>query len=124
MGDLFSQVNQVWAGDSSITTKTKPESPYMTTRFISLDRDGFLAASYVNRMGTLPPWATLPLLKGMLLSGEPPRNKYPKKTTVPKLTAKKKLTLKRVCKLFNIAEFHGMQVVKLLEMQGFKLDAD
>jgi len=31
--------------------------------------------------------------------------------------------LQRICTRFNVAEFHGMQIVKLLELQGFKLDA-
>ena len=44
MSKLFEQINQVWEGDENITTKTKPESIYMTSRFISLDPDGLFAA--------------------------------------------------------------------------------
>jgi len=38
---LFDQINDVWAG-KNITTKTKPDSVYMTNRFLSLDPDGFM----------------------------------------------------------------------------------
>ena len=121
---LFDQINAVWGSDSTLTSKTKPSSVFMTNRFISLSPDGFLAASDCNRMYGLPEWAALPFLKYSTPEMDAPRNTYPKKLVQEKkLTDKKKLTLKRVCKKFNVAEFHGMQIVKLLEMQGFVLDA-
>jgi len=121
--NLFDQINLVWESDRSITTKTKPDSVYLTNRFLSLDLDGFLAAIDCNRMIGLPEWAALPFLKYATPERTPPRNKYPKKLVGPKLTDKKKVTLQRICTRFNVAEFHGMQIVKLLELQGFKLDA-
>ena len=121
---LFDQVNAVWESDKSITTKTKPDSVYMTNRFLSLSIEGFLAASDCNRIKNLPDWAALSFLKFSTPTQSAPRNVYPKKLTQEKkLTDKKKLTLKRICRRFNVSEFHGRQIVKLLEMQGFTLDA-
>ena len=120
---LFDQLASVWERDKSITTKTKPDSVFMTNRFLSLDLDGFLAASDCNRMKNLPEWATLPFLKYATPERSSPYNKYPKKLVGPKLSDKKKVTLQRICTRFNVEEFHGMQIVKLLELQGFKLDA-
>ncbi|RLG72155.1 MAG: hypothetical protein DRO23_10860, partial [Thermoprotei archaeon] len=115
----------VWSSSGSITTKTKPNSVYMTNRFLSLDINGFLAASDCNRMHGLPEWAALPFLKCSTPTMAPPRNKYPKKLVQEKkLSDKKKLTLKRICRKFNVSEFHGKQIVQLLEMQGFSLDAN
>lgn len=120
---LFDQLNAVWESRESITTKTKPDSLYMTNRFLSLDPDGFVAAVDCNRMVGLPEWAALSFLKYAIPKRVPPRNKYPKKLVGPTLTEQKKLTLKRVCKKFNVADTHGLQIVKLLEQQGIILDA-
>lgn len=121
---LFDQINSVWRSDSTINTKTKPESIYMTNRFLSLDPDGFLAASDCNSFHKLPEWAALPFLKYATPKCAPPRNKYPKRIIEgKKLTEKKKLTLKRICTKFNVSDFHGLQIVKLLEAQGVTLDA-
>lgn len=121
---LFEQVSMVWENNKGITTATKPDSVYMTNRFLSLSPDGFLAACDCNRLHGLPDWAALPFLKYATPKMRAPRNKYPKKVVEgKKLTDKKKAALKRICKKFNISEFHGMQVVGLLEMQGFKLES-
>ena len=121
---LFEQVGMVWENSKSITTKTKPDSVYMTNRFLSLHPDGFLAACDCNRMQGLPEWAALQFLKFSTPKRSAPRNKYPKKLVEgKKLTDKKKVTLRRICKKFNVSEFHGLQIVGLLEMQGFKLES-
>ncbi len=121
---LFEQINDVWGRSASITTKTKPDSIYMTNRFLSLDPDGFLAASDCNRAHKLPDWAALSFLKYATPKKRAPRNTYPKKLTAgKKLTDKKKVALQRVCRRFNVTEFHGLQIMGLLEQQGFKLEA-
>lgn len=122
-GNLFDQINAVWEG-KDITTKTKPDSIYMINRFLSLDPDGFMAAVDCNRMKGLPSWAALSFLTNSITNKPAPRNKYPKKLTQEKkLNDKQKVTLKRICVRFNVTEFHGRQIVQLLSMQGFKLDA-
>ena len=122
---LFDQINDVWMSSPNINTKTKPESTYMVNRFLSLEPTGFLAASDCNRMHKLPTWAALPFLKYATPKCIPPRNKYPKKLTqVKTLPPKKKRALELICKKFNITSFHGLQVMKLLEAQGFKLEAN
>jgi len=40
-----------------------------------------------------------------------------------KLTEKKKVALKRVCVKFNVTDFHGLQIMGLLEQNGIKLEA-
>ncbi len=121
---LFEQINAVWENSPSITTKTKPDSIYMTNRFLSLDPDGFMAASDCNMAHKLPEWAALPFLKYSTPKKNAPRNKYPAKVVEgKKLTEKKKIALKLLCTKFNVAEFHGMQIMKLLEQQGFILES-
>ena len=125
MSELFNQIDQVWQGSPEITTKTKPESVYMVNRFISLDPLGLVVAGELNRKHKLPPWAALPFLKHMTPDRKAPRNKYPKKLMKGgKLSAKKKVVLKRICSKFNVGDFHGLQILTLLEEQGFKLEAN
>jgi hypothetical protein len=125
MSELFNQINKIWQGSNEIDTKTKPESIYMTTRFISLDPAGLLVAGELNRMQYLPTCMALPFLKYSTVNKQAPRNKYPKKLTKgAKLTDKKKIVLKRICTKFNVDDFHGLQIMYLLEKQGFKLEAN
>lgn len=124
MSDLFAQINDVWAGSSSITTKTKPESIYMICRFLSLDPDGFLPAVDCNRMVGLPKWAQLPFLKNATPNKRAPRNTYPKKVLEgKKLTPKQVKARRNVCVRFNVSEFHGTQVLHLLLQQGVNIDS-
>jgi hypothetical protein len=123
MADLFEQINAVWEGDKSITTKTKPVSVYMTTRFISLSDLGFHAARQLNSYGTLPEWIGLPYLKITTPNRRAPRNAYPKKIT-EKISDKDKKTLTRICSLFNVDEFHGKQIKALLEAQNIKIEGN
>jgi len=124
--ELFNQINQVWTNSKHITTKTKPESTYMTLRFISLHPVGILPASDLNRLQSVPEWIVLPTLKYATPKFKnAPRNKYPKKlVTEKKLTQKRANALYRVCKKFNLTTFHGLQVMTLLEEQGFKLETN
>lgn len=125
MSDLFGQINDVWESKSTISTKTKPESVFMTNRFLSLDPNGFLAAVDCNRMRGLQDWAALSFLKYATPPMPAPRNKYPKKVVQgKKLTDRKKAALKRVCVKFNVSDFHGLQIVQLLEGQGFQLETN
>ncbi|RKZ95829.1 MAG: hypothetical protein DRQ46_07900 [Gammaproteobacteria bacterium] len=125
MSDLFEQVNKIWQGSSDINTKTKPDSTYMANRFISLDPNGLLVAGELNRMVGIHPCMALPFLKFSTKNRKAPRNKYPKKLVKgKKLSDKKKVVLKRICAKFNVAEFHGLQIMGLLEQQGFKLEAN
>jgi hypothetical protein len=123
VAQLFDQINDVWRGNN-ITTGTKPNSVYMTTRFLSLDPAGFMAAVDCNRMARLPPWAGLPFLSMSTVNKVPPRNTYPKTVLKPKkLSDKKKEALRRVCVRFNVSEVHGHQIIHLLEQQGVVLEA-
>jgi len=122
---LFEQIAQVWESSKLLTTKTKPESVYMTLRFISLDPAGIIPASEINRLQGLPPWATLPALKYATPTMKQPRNKYPKKLTQEvKLPLKKENGLKRLCDKFCVTRFHGLQIMQLLEAQGFKIESN
>jgi hypothetical protein len=121
MSELFVQTAQVWENNKAITTKTKPESAYMTTRFISLDPIGMLAAGMVNRLGTMPSWFTLPALKYATPKVKAPRNKYPKKLVDDKLSPKDKKTVQRYMILFNVNEDHARQIKNLMEAQGYKV---
>jgi len=122
---LFSQLNDIWKSSKNLTSETKPDSIYMLNRFISLNSDGFLPANDCNNTIHIPDWASLLFLKYSTPTRTPPRNTYPKKLTKDiKLTPKKKVVLQRICKKFNVSEFHGTQIVKLLEQQGFKLEAN
>ena len=121
---LFLQIEQVWNSDSKLTTKTKPDSVYMTARFLSLDPDGFWAASDLNRCIGMHPSLALPFLKCNTPRMGAPRNKYPKKLTKEKkLPPKKQKALDRICKKFAVTEVHGRQILTLLEQQGKKLEA-
>jgi len=118
---LFEQINSLWNHSNYINTETKPESIYMTNRFLSLDKDGFLAASDCNRMYGLPEWAKLSFLKYSIPKKQPPRNTYPKKLTKDRtLNKEEKTALGRICQRFNVNEFHGRQIMSLLEQQGLK----
>lgn len=122
--DLFDQIDKVWQGSKEINTGTKPASVYMTARFVSLDEDGFLAASRLNRKGTLPEWVGLPFLKFMTPNKSTPRHAYPKKVAGAKLTKKQEKGLVRVCRTFNVDRFHGMQIKQLLEAQGIVTEGE
>jgi len=122
MSDLFEQIAQVWEGSKEITTKTKPESVFMTARFISLTLDGFTAAQALNMKGTVPPWLGLPFLKFTVPNRKAPRNVYPKQLAKQKLNEKQQRSIELICCKFNVNEFHGMQIKKLLDAQGFKTE--
>ncbi len=123
MSKLFEQVNQIWGSSNKINTTTKPESAFMTTRFVSMDtQDGLLVSGIVNRMHGLPEWMVLPTLKYATPNIRAPRNKFPKKLTGTKLSDKRKNALQRVCKKFGVGEPHGLQIMDILEAQGFILE--
>lgn len=123
MSKLFDQIGEVWQGSKNLTTKTKPDSVFMTCRFVSLDPAGLVAANFVNRAHPLPDWAALPILKYLTPDRQPPRNKYPKKLVeVDKIPAKKQKNFDMLCKKFNVDEIHGRQIMSLLEEQGFKFE--
>ena len=120
---LFDQIKAVWESSPALTTNTKPESLYMVNRFLSLDPDGLLAAIDCNRAHGLPEWAALQFLKYSTVKKPSPYNKYPKKLVKSKkLTPKQQKALEKVCGHFAISEFHGTQVMSLLEQQGVKLE--
>jgi len=123
---LFDQINQVWTSAKELTTTTKPNSVYMTFRFISLHPKGIIPAADLNRMRGLPDWAALPALKFATPTYKnPPRSKYPKKLTQEKkLSPKRERALGRVCDKFSVSQFHGLQIMTLLEAQGFILEAN
>lgn len=119
---LFDQVKAVWESSKSITTKSKPESIFMTSRFLSMNQEGFIAANDCNRVHKIPDWAALSLLKYSTPTRSAPRNKYPKKLVQnKKLSPKRKVALEMVCEKFNVSTFHGVQVMALLEAQGCRL---
>jgi len=123
MSDLFKQIGHVWNSSSELTTTTKIESMYMTNRFLSLHPDGFLPASDCNRFRNIPDWAGMQFLKYSTPTMRAPRMKYPKALAKKeKLTKKRKNALMKVCKRFNVTEYHGVQIMKLLEKQGIKLE--
>lgn len=122
---LFEQIEAVWKSSPELTTETKPDSIYMASRFISLSPHGFLAASELNKLRNLPPWASLPYLKYSTPTRPAPRNKYPKKLVeAPKLSERRKRALSNICRKFNVKAYHGSQIMILLEQQGFVLEAD
>lgn len=119
MGDeLFDQIKQVWEGSDKITTKTKPASVFMTMQYISLNKDGIVAAGALNRLGsTLPGWFSLPFLKYTVVRGPAPRDAYPKGLEKP-LTKKQKVAVKLICDKFCVGEEHALQIKEILEAQG------
>jgi hypothetical protein len=123
MSDLFAQINDVWGGSDSLTTSSKIESMYMTNRFLSLHPDGFLSASDCNRFRNIPEWAGMQFLKYSTPNIRAPRMKYPKSLAKKeKLTKKKKNALMKICRRFHVTEYHGTQILNLLEKQGIKLE--
>ena len=116
--ELFDQIKQVWEGSDEITTQTKPASVFMTAQYVSLNKDGIVAASVLNRLGsTLPEWFSLPFLKFTVVRGPAPRDKYPKGLAKP-LTDREKEALELICNKFNVNEKHGLQIKEILEEQG------
>lgn len=120
---LFDQMRNLWTKDTLVTTKTKADSVYMITRFLSLTPEGFMPAQDLNRLHKLPEWAKLPFLYYSLPQQAAPWKKYPK-VSKTKLTPKKQRALDRICTKFCVKEFHGLQIIQLLKMQGIEVEAD
>jgi hypothetical protein len=121
---LFEQLKNLWTKEKPVNTKTKVESIYMINRFLSLTADGFLAACDLNRFRKLPVWAQLPFLYYSLPEKPAPWKTYPKVPGKDKLTPKQQVALDRICNRFCVKEFHGKQIVDILQMQGIIVEAD
>lgn len=119
---LFAQLENLYTKEQKVTTETKPESNYMILRFLSLSVRGFLAATDCNA-SKLPEWAKLPYLFYTLKKGQLPKMNYPK-AEKEQLTPRRKKALLRICQKFCVKEFHGMQIMLLLEQQGIKVESD
>ena len=118
---LFDQIDNLWSKNEKVTTRTKPESVYMTNRFLSLSVNGLLPAIDCNAVIGLPDWAKLPLLYYTVPKGSKPWKKYPK-LAKEKLSEKKQKALQRLCTKYCVKDFHGMQIMTILEQQGFVLE--
>ena len=119
---LFDQIQNLYEKDTVVTTETKPESIYMTNRFLSLSIRGFLAASECNE-SKMPEWAKMPFLYYSIKKQPRPRITYPKAETIT-ISARRKRAIQRVCDKFGVKEYHGIQILMLLEQQGFKIESD
>lgn len=121
--NLFEQFENLFTKKEKVTTETKPESIYMLNRFLSLSVRGFLPATECNSSPKMPEWAKLPFLFYSIQKGNVPKISYPK-AEKETLSPRRKKALQRVCQKFCVKEYHGMQILLLLEQQGFKLEAD
>lgn len=120
---LFDQIQNLYTKEKVVKTDTKPESIYMINRFLSLSVRSFLAATECNISSKMPEWAKLPFLFYTIGKCPPPKIKYPKMEKEV-LTPRRKKALNRICQKFCVKEFHGMQILLLLEQQGIKVEAD
>ena len=120
---LFEQLENLYTKQERVTTETKPESIYMLNRFLSLSVRGFLAATECNASPKMPEWAKLPFLFYTIGKTQLPKINYPK-AEKEQISPRRKKALARICQKFCVKEFHGMQIMALLEQQGFKLEAD
>lgn len=118
---LFEQIDNLWEKNKQVTSSSKPESVYMMNRFLSLTPSGFLVASDCNRMIGLPDWAKHVLLYYALPKMRKPWSKYPKMAK-EKLPEKKQKALTRICNKYCVKEFHGMQIMQILESKGIILE--
>ena len=121
MSELFDQIGNLWEKHNKVTTKTKPVSAFMTSRFLSLTEVGFFYAHELNSFGTLPEWVALPFYYHALPKARKSFNKYPKAAKQEKLSAAKEKALERICAKFCTSKMHGLQIMQLLEDQGIKL---
>lgn len=121
---LFDQIGILWEKTTIVNTKTKPESIYMSCRFISLSPDGILPANECNKYSRAPEWSKLPFLQTCLPKQKRPWSKYPKKVAENKLPPRKEKGLEQVCRKFNVDRFHGLQIMALLENQGFIIEGN
>jgi len=119
--NLFPQIDNLWEKNTPPSTYKKYESVYMMNRFLSLTKTGFVAASDCNAIISLPEWAKYTLLYYTVPQGQKPFKKYPKMEKV-KLPEKKQKALNRLCRKFCVKEFHGLQIMTILEQQGFVLE--
>lgn len=119
---LFEQVQNLYTKEQPVTIDSKPESIYMINRFLSLSVRGFLAASECNAAAKLPDWAKYQFLYYAVQKGAPPKINYPKMDKET-LTPRRKRALVRICEKFCVKDYHGMQILLLLEQQGFKIEA-
>jgi len=120
---LFDQVQNLYTKEQPVTIDSKPESIYMINRFLSLSVRGFLAASECNAAIKLPDWAKYKFLYHAIQKGAPPKINYPK-VEKEALTPRRKRALQRICEKFCVKEYHGMQILLLLEQQGFRIEAN
>ena len=120
---LFSQLENLYTKQDKVTTETKPESVYMLNRFLSLSVRGFLAATECNASPKMPEWAKLPFLFYTIGKTQLPKINYPK-AEKDQLTPRRKKALLRVCQKFCVRDYHGMQILLLLEQQGIKVESD
>ena len=120
---LFEQLENLYTKDEKVTTNTKPESIYMINRFLSLSVRGFLAATECNSAPKIPERAKLPFLFYTIKKGYLPKMNYPK-AEKEQLTPRRKKALLRICQKFCVRDYHGMQIMLLLEQQGIKVESD
>ena len=106
-----------------ITSCWKKGLSGLQTRFLSLSVRGFLAATECNASPKMPEWAKLPFLFYTIGKTQLPKINYPK-AEKDQISPRRKKALARICQKFCVKEFHGMQIMALLEQQGFKLESD
>jgi hypothetical protein len=120
---LYEQNQNIYTKDKVVTTDTKPLSVYMTNRFLSLSVRSFLSATDCNASVGMPEWAKLPFLYYTIKKCVPPKIDYQKLEKM-ELSPKRRNALRRICVKFCVSPYHGMQILLLLESQGFVIEAN
>lgn len=118
---LFDQINSLWNKTHTPSTENTLESIYMVNRFISLDIQGFWAASELNSIKNLPEWCYAALMYVKLPYAERKFNKYPK-SLVQKKTDVELKNIAVICNKYCCSMYHAEQIIKLLKMQGINTE--
>jgi hypothetical protein len=113
MSDFFKYSNNFWEKTTPFDSHNVQQNHYSILRIVSFHRDGIYIAALLNTLPHLPAWA----VAGTLYYGLPKRRAIPKrlpKKLNKKPTKKQQAILDKICAKFNVGEFHGQQIVRIL----------
>lgn len=121
--DPFSQAENCFTKVVRVTSETEATVNFMVARALSMNPNGFYAASEMNRLANgIPQWATLMLGYTLTPKMRPRRSGYIKK---PKSSFTQKEERIIVClqKQLNCSVAHAANTYEMLKTTGFDFDA-
>ena len=120
--DPFSQAENFFTKSTPVTSETDSTVNYMVARVLSMNPNGFYAASEMNRLGNgVPKWAVAMLGYTLTPQMSPRRCAYIKKPK-SQFTEKAQRIIECIRKMLNCSQAHAEDTYELLKEQKFDFD--